>query len=126
VIGALSSTAGILTTGSAAKRDDPGKVLEAAQQFESLLIAQVLKTAREAGSSGWLGTGEDQAGALGLEVAEQEFARLLATRGGFGLSKMIAAGLERAQAVADGATTATAPSAPVPPDSVRSRQESDE
>ena len=38
----------------------PENVREAAQQFESLLIAQLLKTARESGSGGgWLGTGDD-------------------------------------------------------------------
>lgn len=77
------------------KADDPAKVREAAKQFEALLIGQLLKTSREAGSSGWLGTGEDQAGSIGLDMAEQEFARMLATSGGLGLSRMIASGLDR-------------------------------
>ena len=72
------------------------KIKNTAQQFEALLIGQLLKTSREAGSSGWLGTGEDdQAGQIGLEMGEQEFARMLAAGGGLGLSKTIEAGMRQ-------------------------------
>ncbi|HMC61987.1 MAG TPA: hypothetical protein VKJ01_22525 [Candidatus Solibacter sp.] len=72
------------------------KIKATAQQFEALLIGQLLKTSREAGSSGWLGTGDnDDAGQIGMEVGEQEFARMLAASGGLGLSKTIEAGMRR-------------------------------
>jgi flagellar protein FlgJ len=73
-----------------------GKVHEAAQQFESLLIGQMLKSAREAGGgSGWLGAGDDdQSGAIGVEMAEQQFANMLAANGGLGLARMVADGLK--------------------------------
>jgi len=72
------------------------KIKATAQQFEALLIGQLLKTSREAGSSGWLGTGEeDEAGQIGMEVGEQEFARMLAASGGLGLSKTIEAGMRQ-------------------------------
>ena len=72
------------------------KIHTAAQQFEALLIGQLLKTSREAGSSGWLGTGDnDEAGQIGMEVGEQEFARMLASSGGLGMSKTIEAGMRR-------------------------------
>ena len=78
------------------KPPDVSKVHKTAQQFEALLIGQLLKTSREAGSSGWLGTGEDdKAGQIGMEVAEQEFARMLAASGGLGMSKTIEAGMRR-------------------------------
>jgi flagellar protein FlgJ len=76
--------------------NNPKKVADAARQFETLMFTQLLKTSREAGGSGWLGTGDDQAGAMGLELAEQEFARMLANSGGLGLSKLIASGLKAA------------------------------
>ncbi|MEO8592028.1 MAG: hypothetical protein ABI759_01790 [Candidatus Solibacter sp.] len=83
------------------KTNDPDKIHKTAQQFEALLIGELLKTSREAGSSGWLGTGdEDEAGQIGVEVGEQEFARMLATSGGLGLSKSIEAGM-RKQAAAE-------------------------
>lgn len=77
-----------------AKADSPAKIRDAAQQFEALMIAQLLKSSH--GESGWLGTGEDQAGVIGIDMAEQEFARMLTAAGGLGISKMIVAGLESA------------------------------
>jgi Rod binding domain-containing protein len=69
-------------------------VIEAAGQFESLLIAQLLRSMREAGgSSGWLGSGEDSTSASAMEMAEEHFAAALARQGGLGLAKMVAAGL---------------------------------
>lgn len=96
VSGVTASAAAALAAPES-KPDSPAKVRQAVQQFEALMLTQLLKTAREAGSSagGWFGTGEDQAGALGMEFAEQEFARMLAAGGGLGLAKVVAAGLER-------------------------------
>ena len=87
--------------------DDPKKIRESAQQFESLLIAQVLKTGRESGGSGgWLGTGDDEAGATCVEMAEQQVAQMLAASGGLGLSRLIEQGLTRdAQNAKDPAPT---------------------
>lgn len=76
-------------------KDSPDKIKKAAEQFEALLIGQMLKSAREAGASGALGTGEDSAGQTGMELAEQQFAGLLASKGGLGLSRFITSNLER-------------------------------
>ena len=76
-------------------KEDPKKIENAAQQFESLLLAQILKSLREAGSGGWLGGGEDQAGAPAMELAEEQFAQALSTQGGLGLAKMISDDLKR-------------------------------
>jgi Rod binding domain-containing protein len=78
------------------QRDTPQKIHKTAQDFEALLIGQVLKGSREAGS-GWLGTGDDEGGQIGMEVAEQEFARMLASQGGLGMSRLIEAGLKSKQ-----------------------------
>lgn len=82
-------------TAPAPKRDDPQRVHDAAQQFESFLIAQMLKTEREAGGS-WLGTGDDDAGATAVEMAEQGFAQALGKQGGLGLAHLVEAGVNRA------------------------------
>ncbi len=74
-----------------AERETPEKVRGAAQQFEALLIAEMLKTMRSDG--GWLGTGEDQAGESAMELAEEQFSSAVASRGGFGLTGMITGAL---------------------------------
>ena len=68
----------------------PKNVEEAAEQFEALLIGQMLRSAREAASS----DGEDNASATMLDVADQQFSQLLAHNGGLGLAQMIAKGLK--------------------------------
>jgi Rod binding domain-containing protein len=78
------------------RQDSPERVREAASQFESLLIAQVLVRTREAGSSsGWLGSGEDASAESGMQLAEEQFARAIAEGGGSGLAQLIAEGLQR-------------------------------
>ena len=81
-------------SGAVPKPDDPDKIRDAARQFEALLIGQILRQVRESGS-GWLGSGGDAAGACATDFAEQEFARVLADRGGLGLAALISAGLQR-------------------------------
>jgi flagellar protein FlgJ len=80
------------------RRDAPEQVREAAEQFEALLLEQMLVTMRRAGSSGWLGTGEDESGQSMMELAEQQFAHVLAERGGLGLARLVMDGLQSAKA----------------------------
>ncbi|MGD0669636.1 MAG: hypothetical protein ABSB23_18915 [Bryobacteraceae bacterium] len=72
---------------------DPAKIRDAAQQFEALLIGQILETVSQDG--GWLGSGEDSASSCANGFAQQQLATMMAKQGGFGLSKLIAEGLER-------------------------------
>jgi Rod binding domain-containing protein len=69
------------------------KASEAAKQFESLLIAQMLKTMREE-ESGWLGTGEDKTADSAMGMAEEHLASTLSAAGGFGLSKVVTKDLQ--------------------------------
>jgi flagellar protein FlgJ len=86
----------ILTTSVTGSTDQsPGKIREAAKQFEAMLIEQMMKSARESGSGDWAGTSEDQTAEPMSELAEQQFAQLLASNGGLGLAKLVADGLER-------------------------------
>jgi len=67
------------------------KTLEAAaQQFESLMIAQLLKEAR-GDEGGWLGSGEDPGSATAAGLAEEQFAQALSQSGGLGLTAQIIA-----------------------------------
>ncbi|MGA2038447.1 MAG: hypothetical protein ABSH42_04155 [Bryobacteraceae bacterium] len=75
------------------KGSDPAKIQDAAQQFEALLIGQILETVSQSG--GWLGSGEDSASSCANGFAQEQLAALMAKQGGFGLSNLIAQGLER-------------------------------
>lgn len=77
--------------GPSASRN-PDKVHDAAQQFEALLLGQMLRTERQSGG-GWLGSGEDAAGECATDYGEQQFAAVLAQQGGLGLATLVAKGL---------------------------------
>lgn len=88
-------TPAIALLGAAVTGPKPSRVEDAARQFESLLLAQMLKSGREAAAD--IG-GEDENEAESstmLEVAEQQFAQMLARQGGIGLARLVQAGLER-------------------------------
>jgi Rod binding domain-containing protein len=77
-----------------ARPEDPARVLETARQFESLLIAQLMKSIRE-DSGGWLGSGADQASEAAIGLAEEQFAQALSHQGGLGLASLVVSGLNR-------------------------------
>ncbi len=74
-------------------KDDPEKVKNAAKQFESLLIGQMLKSMTSS-EGGWLGTGEDQSSSSAMEYAQEAFAQSLSAKGGLGLATLVAQGLK--------------------------------
>ena len=103
---------GVLTTGlgidsSIAGKNSPEKIRSAASQFEALLISQVLKASHEDEDEGWLGTGEDQTAGSIMGLAEDYFARAMSARGGFGLARMVASGLEHK--VSEGPASSSSP-----------------
>jgi Rod binding domain-containing protein len=113
---------GVLTSGlglssSTITKDSPEKIRDAASQFEALLISQVLKATHEDEDQGWLGTGEDQTAGGMMGLAEEYFARAMAARGGFGLARMVASGLE--DRVALGPANNSSPEPPVEPAEAR-------
>ena len=68
----------------------PHKTLEAAEQFEALLLSQILRSARESG---------EEKGDSVTEFAEQHLASALAHNGGLGLAAMISKGLSKTPGV---------------------------
>ena len=64
----------------------------AAQQFEALMMQQMLQSSHDPDKS-WFGTGDDddddQANMQAMEIAQQQFASALAAQGGLGLAKMV-------------------------------------
>jgi Rod binding domain-containing protein len=76
-----------------ANTSDPAKIRDAAQQFEALLLTELLKSAHPSG--GWLGSGDEDAAGTAFSFAEQQLATTMAKQGGIGLSGLIAKGLEK-------------------------------
>jgi Rod binding domain-containing protein len=79
------------------KKDTPAKVQQAAKDFEALLLAQMLKSEREASGGGLTGDGGDESDANStmIELGEQQFAQALASGGGFGIAKIVETGLTK-------------------------------
>ena len=110
-IGLPDAAAGVPTP---APKDDPGKVANAARQFEALLLAQMLKSVRES-EGGWMGTDEDDASSSAMEYAQEMFAQSLSAGGGLGLANLVAKGLIPAGSAASPdapSSTAAPPSLP--------------
>jgi Rod binding domain-containing protein len=81
------------------KTDSPQKTKDAAVQFESLLVGQILKSAHEE-DGGWLGSGEDQTAGSAMQMADEYLAKALTSHGGLGLARMISTSLDQASASA--------------------------
>src|SRR5665213_248618 len=98
-----------LTTGIHApsqKTDSPQKTKDAAVQFESLLVGQILKSAHEE-EGGWLGAGEDQTAGSAMQMADEYLAKALTSHGGLGLARMISTSLDQAAASASSQTNSS-------------------
>ena len=64
--------------------ESPGKLREAGRQFESLLLTQLLQSARSS---------DDSTSDCATDYAEQQFAEALSHAGGLGIAHMIENGL---------------------------------
>jgi flagellar protein FlgJ len=69
-----------------------GRLRDAANQFEAMMITEMLKSAHSSGSEGWMGSNDDENSTL-TEMSEQQFAQALAAQGGLGIAKMVTANL---------------------------------
>ena|ERR1051326_5281826 len=90
----MADLQGAPSSGGPRKPDDPARVHDAAQQFEALLMGQMLRSVRE-GEGNWLSTGDDSSGDSATDFAEQQFASTMAQQGGLGLATLITEGLTR-------------------------------
>ncbi|HEV3331748.1 MAG TPA: hypothetical protein VG096_12240 [Bryobacteraceae bacterium] len=89
----MPSTASTLSSATSPQaKDDPAKVLSAAQQFEALLLGQMMKSMSDS-EGGWMGTDQDDAASSAMEYGQEMFAQSMAAQGGFGMAKLLAAGL---------------------------------
>lgn len=75
----------------AAGEPPPKSAAGAAKQFEALLLAQMLRSARESADQ------DDSTAETMFDVAGQQFAQVLANHGGIGLASMLAKSLTPAK-----------------------------
>lgn len=87
----LTSSAALvpLDTADLGATKKSSKLHDAAQQFEALMIGEMMRSVRESGSEGWLGSGGGTGDDTAMDMAESQFARALSSGGGLGLSNMI-------------------------------------
>lgn len=67
---------------------------EVARHFEALLIQEVVKAARSAGGSGWLGEDAGETSEATAQMGEEFLATAIASGGGFGLAAVFMRSLE--------------------------------
>jgi hypothetical protein len=84
------------------------KTADAAKQFESLVVAEMLKSARESSDGSFFGNGESSSGVTPIEFAEQALAQTIGENGGLGLSKLLLEGLAKQAAALNVPTPARA------------------
>ena len=83
------ASVGALAVSPKAPGGDEAKLRDAANQFEALLVAQMLKNARESSAEGSGAESGDQAGTSLMEMAEESMAQVLTARGGLGIASMV-------------------------------------
>jgi Rod binding domain-containing protein len=81
----------IIPSGIASSTAPPTKVEGAAKQFEALMIAQMLRTARENTED------ENSTSSSMLDLADQQFSQVLANNGGLGMANLIVKGINQGQ-----------------------------
>ncbi len=88
---AIPSTSSLLglDTADLKQGSRAAKIHKAAEDFEALMIGEMLKTARETGSEGWMGSGDGAANSSAMGLGETQLALAIARGGGFGLAQMI-------------------------------------
>lgn len=91
---ALGRPAIALTAESGETATPPRDVKQAAQQFEALLITELLRLAHGE-EGGWLGTGEDSTASSAVGLAEESLAQSISSNGGLGLAGLVAKDLTK-------------------------------
>ncbi|MGC8758579.1 MAG: hypothetical protein ACP5VC_01365 [Bryobacteraceae bacterium] len=103
---------------AAKKTNDPQACRAMAQQFEAVLIGQMLRSMREAGGTGWFGDSGSESDVGLMELAEQQMALAIASGGGLGLAALAEKALaadHREQRNADQTKPFGGESVPAPP-----------
>ena len=89
----IGLTTPLLTTDTASLASNStqkdSRLHKAAQQFESLLISEMLKSAHGSDDDGWLGSGDSAGSNSAMQMAESQLAEALSSGKGLGLASII-------------------------------------
>lgn len=107
----LSQSLDLTGSQDSASGQKGSRVHKAAQQFEALLVGEMLKTVREGGEEGWLGSGEETGDDTAIGMAESQFSQAMASNGGLGLAHVIEQKVSRQQDSENHKTSAGTPAA---------------
>ena len=97
-IGALATAIQPQAPSDSTANPSPAKLHSVAQQFEALLIGEMLESVQEAAKDSSADGDDDDGDAAGdsaMDMAQSQFAQSIAMQGGLGLSHMIETGLAK-------------------------------
>lgn len=83
------ATADLASSQSSTGTGKDSRIHKAAQQFEALMINEMMKTVSEGGEEGWLGSGDETGDDTAMSMAQSQFSQAMAANGGLGLAHMI-------------------------------------
>lgn len=83
----LSGTDALASSSQGSQK--PSKLHDAAQQFEALMIGEMMKSVRDDSDEGWMGGGGGTGDDTAMDMAEQQFSKAMSMNGGLGLTQMI-------------------------------------
>ena len=109
ITGGMSPVMAGFASNDLQSKNQPERIMAAAKEFEAVLLEQMLKEAR-AGSG--LGEEQDQASTTLREIADQQFARLIAGQGGMGITKILTDSFKKTDAASDTASQMAKPATP--------------
>lgn len=103
--------ADLTATQNATGNPKDSRIHKAAQQFEAMMIGEMMKTVREGGEDGgWLGSGDETGDDTAISMAESQFSQAMAANGGLGLAHMIEKNIGQEQENKNPSSTAEKPS----------------
>ena len=77
------------------RESDKEDLATSAQQFEALILAQILKSAQTTGDMATVDGERDQSSSTMLDMAQECFAQAIAARGGLGIGRMVQESMKR-------------------------------
>lgn len=73
---------------------EDAKLKKATEDFEGMLLGQMLQSMRESALGGWQ-ENQDQSGAVAIEMAESQLAQVMASQGGLGIARTLQTAMAR-------------------------------
>ena len=89
----MTVTGGITALNWQATASPKSDIKKASQEFEALLLSQILKGMKSGMGEGLLGSSDAESGSQMIELGQEMIAHSLSQSGGLGLAKLVERGL---------------------------------